>query len=145
MTPAVAFTRFIASLRFQVFRCERWIQVIVIRFQPFSFILLESVDFIDDCKKHIFDVAAAGCRSLEVPHPVPLQQLRQYLPVIRPISHRKYCCKSLLLPHTAITVRSARLSRKRSIHPCKPNNVSGPASNGEYWKRQRQRWRRPHL
>ena len=145
MTPAFAFTRFIASLRFQVFRCEWWIHVIVIRFQPFSLILLESIDFIDDCKKHIFDVAAGGCRSLEVPHLVPLQQLRQHLPVIRPISHSEYCYKSLLLPHTAITVRPARLSRKRSIHPCKFDRVSGPKSNGEYWRGQRQRWRRPHL
>lgn len=145
MPPCFGFTGFIASLRFQVFGCERWIHVIIIRFQAFSFILLQSIDFIDDCKKHIFDVTAAGCRSLEIPHLVPLQQLRQYLPIVRPISHSEYCCKSLLFPHTAITVRSARLSRKRSIHPCKFNNVSGPKSNEEYWKGQIQRWRIQHL
>jgi hypothetical protein len=54
----------------------------VLTVDAFSFGLLQDVDLVDHCKKHILDVAARTGRGLEVLHLVLLYHLLQKFNVV---------------------------------------------------------------
>jgi hypothetical protein len=70
------------AFRLEIFGGEGCIEVMVLTVNAFAFGLLEHVDLVDHCKKHILDVAARAGRRLEVPHLVFLQHLPQLLSVV---------------------------------------------------------------
>lgn len=70
------------ALGLEILSGEGRIEVLILTVDAFALGLLQDVDLLDHCKKHIFDVAARTGRGLEVLHLVLLQHLLQKFGVV---------------------------------------------------------------